>query len=43
MFLHIQSIQTLRMDNPFFIQMSFFLPKYAPFLLKFGEDFNIDE
>jgi hypothetical protein len=41
--LYLQSTQTLRMDNPYFFQMSFFSTKCAPFLLKIGEDFNIDD
>ncbi len=41
-FLHLQSTQTLKMDNPCFCQMSFFTTKCAP-LLKIGEDFNIDD
>jgi hypothetical protein len=43
MFLHAQSTQTLRVDNPCFFQMSFFSTKCAPFLLKIGEDFSIDD
>jgi hypothetical protein len=43
MFLHVQSTQTSRMDNLYFFQMSFFSTKCAPFLLKIGEDFNIDD
>ncbi len=42
MILHVQSIQTLRMDSSYFFQTSFFSTKCAPFLLKIGEDFNID-
>ncbi len=43
MFLHVQNTQTLRMDNHCFFQMPFFSTKCAPFLLKVGEDFNIDD
>jgi hypothetical protein len=43
MFLYVQSTQTSRMDNPYFFQMSFFSTKCAPFHLKIGEDFNIDD
>jgi len=44
MFLHVQNNQTLRVDSPYFFQMSFFLPiKCAPFFLKIGEDFNIND
>ncbi len=42
-FLHVQSIQTLRVDNPFLKKMFMFSTKCAPFLLKFGEEFNIDD
>jgi hypothetical protein len=42
-FLYVQSIQTSKVDNPCFFQMSFFSTKCAPFLLKIGEDFNIDD
>jgi hypothetical protein len=42
MFSHVQSTQTSRVDNACFFQMSFFT-KCAPFLLKIGEDFNIDD
>jgi hypothetical protein len=38
-----QIIQTSRMDNPYFFQMFFFPTKCAPFLLKIGEDFNIND
>jgi len=31
------------MDNLYIFQMSFFPTKCAPFLLKVGEDFNIDD
>jgi hypothetical protein len=41
--LHVQSTQTLRVDNfCFFFKQSFFT-KCAPILLKIGEDFNIDD
>jgi hypothetical protein len=43
MCLHVQSIETLRMDNPCFFQTSFFSTKCAPLLLKIGEDFNVDD
>jgi len=43
MFLYVQSTQTLRADNPRFFQMSFFYTKCALFLLKIGDDFNIDD
>jgi hypothetical protein len=42
MFLYVQSTQTLKMNKFYFFQMSFFSTKCAPFLLKIGEDFNID-
>jgi hypothetical protein len=42
MFLHVQNTQTLKMDNPYFIETSFFPTKCAPFLLKIGDDFNSD-
>jgi hypothetical protein len=42
MFLHVQSIQTLKMDNPYFFQMPFFSTKCALILLKIENDFNID-
>jgi hypothetical protein len=42
-YLHVQNIQTLRMDNPCFFQTSFFSTKCAPFILKIREDFNIDD
>jgi hypothetical protein len=42
MFLHVQSIQTLKMDSPcFFLNINFFT-KCSPFLLKIEEAFNID-
>jgi hypothetical protein len=31
------------MDNSYFFQMSFFPTKFAPFFLKIGEDFNIND
>jgi hypothetical protein len=43
MFLHVESIQTLRMDHLCFLQTSFFSTKCAPFLLKIGMDFKIDD
>jgi len=43
MFLRVQSDQISRVDNPYIFQVSFFLIKCAPFLLKIGEDFNIDD
>jgi hypothetical protein len=43
MFLHVQNTQTLRMDNLCYFQTSFFSIKYVPFLLKIGQDFNIDD
>jgi hypothetical protein len=42
-FLHVQSTQTLRMDSPYFFQISFFNTNCAPFILKIREDFNIDD
>jgi hypothetical protein len=42
MILHVQSIQTLRMDSFYFFQTSFFSTKCAPFLSKIRDDFNID-
>jgi hypothetical protein len=42
MFLHVQNIQTLKVDNLYFFQM-FFFSTCAPFFLKNGEVFNIDE
>ncbi len=42
MFLHVQNTQTLKLDNPYFIETSFFPTKCAPFLLKIGDDFNSD-
>jgi hypothetical protein len=43
MFLHVESTQTSRMDNPWFFQTSFFSTKCAPFLLTIEKDFNIDD
>jgi hypothetical protein len=43
MFLHVQSTQISKVDGPCFFQMSFFSTKYAPILLKIGEDSNIDD
>ncbi len=43
MFLHVQSIQTSRVDKPCFFQMFFFLTIFAPFFMKIREDFNIDD
>jgi hypothetical protein len=43
MFLQVQNIQTSRVDNPYFFQTSFFFTKCAPFLLKIGKDFIIDD
>jgi hypothetical protein len=43
MFLYVQSTQTSRMDNLYFFKMSFFSTKCAPFLLKIGKDFSIDD
>ncbi len=43
MLLHVQITQTWRMDSPFFFQTLFFFTKCAPFPLKIGEDFNIDD
>jgi hypothetical protein len=43
MFLNVQNTQTSKMDNPCFFQTPFFSTKYAPFLLKIEEDFNIDD
>ncbi len=40
MFLHVQSIQTLKID--FFFQVPFFYIKCTPFLMKIKEDSNID-
>jgi hypothetical protein len=42
-FLHVQNIQTSRVNNLYFFQMSFFFTKCAPILLKIEEDFNIDD
>jgi hypothetical protein len=43
MFLHVQSTQTSKVDNPCFFQTSFFSTKSAPFLLKIEKNFNIDD
>jgi len=43
MLLHVQTIQTSKVNNPCFFQMSFFFTKSAPFLLKIEKDFNIDD
>jgi hypothetical protein len=44
MFLHVQSTQTLRVNNLFFFFQTSFVPtKFAPFLLKIEEDFNIGD
>jgi len=43
MFLHVQSTQTLRVDSPYFLLFFFSPTKCPPFLLKIGEDFNIDD
>ncbi len=42
MFLHVQSIQTSRVDYPYFFQTSFFSTNCAQLLLKVRDDFNID-
>jgi hypothetical protein len=42
MFLHVQSIQTSKVDNPCFFQTFFLKTKCVPFLFKIGHDFNID-
>jgi len=42
MFLHVESIQTLTMDSPYFIKMSFFT-QCAPFLFQIQENFNIHD
>ncbi len=41
--LHVQSIQTSKVNNFYFFQTFFFLNKCGPFLLKIGKDFNIDD
>jgi len=41
-FLHVQNTQTSKVGG-FFFQTSFFPTKCSPFLLKIGEDFNIDD
>jgi hypothetical protein len=43
MFLHVQNTQTSRVASLYFFKMFFFLTKCASFLLKIGEDFNIDD
>jgi len=43
MFLHVQSTQTLKVNNFCFFQTSFFPTKCAPYLLKLGKNFNIDD
>ncbi len=44
MFLHVQNIQTSRVDNLCFFQTSFFLiPNVQHFFKKIKEDFNIDD
>jgi hypothetical protein len=43
MLLHAQNIPTLKVDNPYFFQTSFFKTKCAPFLQKIGEGFNIGD
>jgi hypothetical protein len=40
--LHVQSTQTLKVENPCFFQ-SFFTTKCAPFFFLIGEDFKIDD
>jgi hypothetical protein len=40
--LHVQSIQTMRVNSHCFFQTSFSM-KCAPFILKIEEDFNIDD
>ncbi len=37
MFLHVQNIETLIMDIPYFFQTSFFSTTCTPFLLKIGK------
>ncbi len=41
-FLHVYNTQTLRMDNPCFLKVSFFFYKMCTILLKIGMHFNID-
>jgi hypothetical protein len=41
--LHVQSIQTSKLNNFYFFQTFFFSNKCGPFLLKIGKDFNIDD
>jgi hypothetical protein len=43
MFLHVWSTQSSKVDGLYFFLTSFFFTKCAPFLLKIGEDFNIDD
>ncbi len=43
MLLHVQSIQTLRVNNLCFLFKCLFFTKCPPFLLKIKEDFNIDD
>jgi hypothetical protein len=43
MFLHVQIIQTSRVDNIYFFQTSFFSTKCEPFFFLIGEDFNIND
>jgi hypothetical protein len=44
MFLHVQNTQTSKVDNPFFFfSIVFSSTKCATFLLKIGEDFNVDD
>jgi hypothetical protein len=42
MFLNVQSTQTSKLDSLCFFFKCPFYAKCAPFLLKVGEDFNID-
>jgi hypothetical protein len=42
MFVHVQSIQTSRIDTLCFFSNVLFNAKCAPFLLKIRKDFNID-
>jgi hypothetical protein len=41
-FLHVQNIQTSRVDNIYFFK-HFFKTKFVPFLLKIKHDFNIND
>jgi hypothetical protein len=43
MILHVQNTQISKVNNPHFFQMFFFPTKCAPFFLKIGEYFNIDD